>query len=61
MHGRVLEVTEVAIADEIAAAAELVTGKASGVPAALVSGYAYPAGDGRATDLIRPPSEDMFR
>jgi coenzyme F420-0:L-glutamate ligase/coenzyme F420-1:gamma-L-glutamate ligase len=61
MHGRVLEVTEVAIADEIAAAAELVTGKASGVPAALVSGYSYPAGDGRATDLIRPPSEDMFR
>lgn len=61
MHGRVLEVTEVAIADEIAAAAELVTGKASGVPAALVSGYSYPAGEGRATDLIRPPAEDMFR
>jgi coenzyme F420-0:L-glutamate ligase/coenzyme F420-1:gamma-L-glutamate ligase len=61
MHGRVLEVTEMAIADEIAAAAELVTGKASGVPAALVSGYSYPAGEGRATDLIRPPAEDMFR
>lgn len=61
MHGRVLEVTEVAIADEIAAAAELVTGKASGVPAALVSGYSYPAGEGRATDLVRPPAEDMFR
>ncbi|HJU52124.1 MAG TPA: coenzyme F420-0:L-glutamate ligase [Acidimicrobiia bacterium] len=61
MHGRVLEVTEVAVADEIAAAAELVTGKASGVPAALVSGYSYPAGDGRATDLLRPAAEDMFR
>jgi coenzyme F420-0:L-glutamate ligase / coenzyme F420-1:gamma-L-glutamate ligase len=61
MHGRILEVTEVAIADEIAAAAELVTGKASGIPAALVSGYSYPPGDGRATDLIRPPVEDMFR
>lgn len=61
MHGRVLEVTEMAVADEIAAAAELVTGKASGVPAALVSGYSYPAGEGRATDLIRPPAEDMFR
>jgi coenzyme F420-0:L-glutamate ligase/coenzyme F420-1:gamma-L-glutamate ligase len=61
MHGRILEVTEVAIADEIAAAAELVTGKATGIPAALVSGYSYPAGDGRATDLIRPPAEDMFR
>ena len=61
MHGRVLEVTEVAVADELAAAAELVTGKASGTPAALVSGYAYPSGEGRATDLIRPPAEDMFR
>ncbi|HKZ21423.1 MAG TPA: coenzyme F420-0:L-glutamate ligase [Acidimicrobiia bacterium] len=61
MHGRLLEVTEMAVADEIAAAAELVTGKASGVPAALVSGYSYPAGEGRATDLIRPPAEDMFR
>lgn len=61
MHGRVLEVTEVAIADEIAAAAELVTGKASGVPAALINGYSYPAGEGRASDLIRPPAEDMFR
>ncbi|MGH8925048.1 MAG: coenzyme F420-0:L-glutamate ligase [Acidimicrobiia bacterium] len=61
MGGRVLEVTEMAVADEIAAAAELVTGKASGVPAVLVSGYRYPAGEGRATDLIRPPAEDMFR
>ena len=61
MHGRILEVTEVAIADEIAGAAELVTGKARGIPAALVSGYSYPLGDGRATDLIRPPAEDMFR
>ena len=61
MHGRILEVTEVAIADEIAAAAELVTGKARGIPAALLSGYAYPPGEGRATDLIRAPAEDMFR
>jgi coenzyme F420-0:L-glutamate ligase/coenzyme F420-1:gamma-L-glutamate ligase len=61
MHGRLLEVTEMAVADEIAGAAELVCGKASGVPAALVSGYPYPVGDGRATDLIRPPAEDLFR
>ena len=59
--GRLLEATEVAVADEIAAAAELVIGKASGIPAALVSGYAYPAGEGRATDLIRAPADDMFR
>lgn len=61
MHGRILEATEVAIADEIAGAAELVTGKARGIPAVLVSGYSYAPGDGRATDLIRPPAEDMFR
>lgn len=61
MFGRLLEVTEVAVADEIAAAAELVTGKATGIPAALVSGYAYPRGEGRAADLIRPPAEDLFR
>jgi coenzyme F420-0:L-glutamate ligase/coenzyme F420-1:gamma-L-glutamate ligase len=60
-HGRVLEVTEIAVADEIAAAADLVMGKARGVPAALVRGADYPAGAGRATDLVRSPAEDLFR
>ena len=41
-------------------AAELVMGKASGVPAALVRGYAVPPGDGRATDLVMPPERDLF-
>jgi coenzyme F420-0:L-glutamate ligase / coenzyme F420-1:gamma-L-glutamate ligase len=59
--GRQLEVTEVAVADEIAAAADLVMGKTSGIPAALVRGYDGPRGDGRATDLIRPVNEDLFR
>jgi coenzyme F420-0:L-glutamate ligase/coenzyme F420-1:gamma-L-glutamate ligase len=59
--GRPLEVTEVAVADEVAAAADLVKGKASRVPAALVRGVRRPAGDGRARDLVRPPADDLFR
>ncbi len=60
-HGRVLDVTEVAIVDEIAAAADLVMGKATAIPVAVVRGLAWERGDGRAVDLVRPPSEDMFR
>ena len=60
-HGNLLEVTEVALADEIAAAADLVMGKATGVPAAIVRGLEYPDGEGRAADLVREPSEDLFR
>jgi coenzyme F420-0:L-glutamate ligase/coenzyme F420-1:gamma-L-glutamate ligase len=59
--GRELDVTEVAVADEIAAAADLVMGKASGIPAALVRGYEGPRGDGRGSDLVRPVDEDLFR
>jgi coenzyme F420-0:L-glutamate ligase/coenzyme F420-1:gamma-L-glutamate ligase len=60
--GRVLHVTEVAIADEIAAAAELVMGKAAGVPAAIVRGL-DPSwfGPGSYRDLVRPAAEDLFR
>jgi coenzyme F420-0:L-glutamate ligase / coenzyme F420-1:gamma-L-glutamate ligase len=60
--GRTLHVTEVAIADEIASAAELVMGKAAGVPAAIVRGLdATWFGEGSYRDLVRPPSEDLFR
>jgi coenzyme F420-0:L-glutamate ligase/coenzyme F420-1:gamma-L-glutamate ligase len=60
--GRILHVTEVAIADEIAAAAELVMGKATGVPAVIVRGL-DPTWfrDGSVRELIRPASEDLFR
>ena len=61
MHGRTLEVTEVAIADEVAAAAELAMGKSTGIAAALVRGVAYEPGIGRASELVRNPAEDMFR
>jgi coenzyme F420-0:L-glutamate ligase/coenzyme F420-1:gamma-L-glutamate ligase len=59
--GRELEVTEIAVADELAAAADLVMGKSTGVPAALVRGYQGPRGDGRGKDLVRPADEDLFR
>lgn len=60
--GRVMQVTEVAVADEIAAAAELVMGKSTGVPLAVVRGV-DPAWRREASvaELIRPPSEDLFR
>jgi coenzyme F420-0:L-glutamate ligase/coenzyme F420-1:gamma-L-glutamate ligase len=60
--GRILQVTEVAVADEVAAAAELVMGKAAGVPAAIVRGL-EPAWfrESSARDLVRPASEDLFR
>ena len=60
-HGNVLEVTEVAIIDEIAAAADLVMGKATKIPAVVLRGLDYPKGEGRATDLVRDPADDMFR
>lgn len=60
-HGNVLEVTEVAVADEAAAAAELVMGKTRQIPAAVIRGLEYQAGEGSAADLIRPPADDLFR
>lgn len=61
-RGQELRVTEVAIADEIASAAELVMGKATGIPVAIVRGL-DPSwfGAGAVTDLIRPVEDDLFR
>lgn len=59
-HGNELNVTEVAIVDEIAAAGDLVMGKANQIPVAVVRGLDL-AGRGRATDLVRPADEDLFR
>ena len=59
--GRELDVTEIAVADELASAADLVMGKAEGIPAALVRGYQGPRGIGRGSDLVRPVDEDLFR
>lgn len=59
--GRELEVTEIAVADELACAADLVMGKSAGIPAAFIRGFDTPGRDGRGSDLIRPPNEDLFR
>jgi coenzyme F420-0:L-glutamate ligase/coenzyme F420-1:gamma-L-glutamate ligase len=59
-RGRELQGTVIAVADELAAAAELVMGKARQVPAALIRGYAVPAGDGMARDLVMPVERDLF-
>jgi coenzyme F420-0:L-glutamate ligase / coenzyme F420-1:gamma-L-glutamate ligase len=59
-RGRPLQATVIAVADELAGAAELVMGKANGVPAALIRGYAAPAGEGSARELVMPPERDLF-
>ena len=60
VEGNELHVTEVALADELAAAADLVKGKLGGVPVAVVRGTA-PVDDGSvARDLIRPLDDDLF-
>jgi coenzyme F420-0:L-glutamate ligase/coenzyme F420-1:gamma-L-glutamate ligase len=61
MFGYVLNVTQIAVADELASAAELVMKKSDGIPAAIVRGFEYPRGKGSARDLIRPREEDLFR
>lgn len=58
--GYELRSTMIAVADEIASAAELVKGKMSGVPAAIVRGLS-PGGNGTARDLVLPPERDLFR
>jgi coenzyme F420-0:L-glutamate ligase/coenzyme F420-1:gamma-L-glutamate ligase len=61
MFGCRLNVTQIAIADELASAAELVMKKSDSVPVAIVRGFEYPRGKGSAKNLIRPREEDLFR
>ena len=58
--GHELRTTQIAVADEIAGAAELVLGKADRVPAARVRGLAV-GGDGSASELVMPRDRDLFR
>lgn len=62
-YGRTLAVTEVCVADEIAGAAELVMGKASQVPVAIVRGIdaAWLRDASVAAEIVRKPAEDLFR
>jgi len=59
--GYELRVTMLAVADELAGAAELVMGKVDRVPVALVRGFGHALGDGSARELIRPAANDLFR
>ena len=57
-----LEATEVAVADEVAAAADLVLAKAAATPFALIRGLDPSLlGEGSGADLVRAPDEDLFR
>ena len=60
--GRMMQVTEVSIADEVASAAELVMGKSNGVPVAVVRGL-DPSWlrESSINEIVRPPQEDLFR
>lgn len=60
-HGRVLQATIPAFADEVAAASGLLMHKAGRTPVVLVRGLHWPDTEDRATDIPRPATEDMFR
>ena len=60
-HGYPMEASVLAVADELAAAAELVMGKTEGIPLAIVRGYPYSPASGSAKELLMPPERDMFR
>lgn len=59
--GKELKVTQIAVADQLAAAAELVMGKTDRCPVAVIRGYRYVPGDGSAQQLMRPAEQDLFR
>ncbi len=60
-YGYPMEASVLAVADELAAAAELVMGKTDRVPLAIVRGYPYTPAPGTGKDLLMPPERDMFR
>jgi coenzyme F420-0:L-glutamate ligase/coenzyme F420-1:gamma-L-glutamate ligase len=63
-HGRVMNVSVIAIADELASAAELVTGKLGRCPFVVARGYASPgkeSSEGRGSDLLMDAGMDLFR
>ena len=60
-QGRELRATWICVADELASAAELVTGKLRQVPVAIIRGYQVPVGEGSAQEMVRDVERDMFR
>lgn len=61
MYGKILRVTEIAIADEITSAAELVMGKSSRVPVSIVRGYDFSFNDSSISKVTRSKKDDLFR
>jgi coenzyme F420-0:L-glutamate ligase / coenzyme F420-1:gamma-L-glutamate ligase len=62
MYGKTLKVTEIAIVDELASAAELVMGKSLGAPIAIVRGYSYAKSENATIrELLRAKEKDLFR
>jgi coenzyme F420-0:L-glutamate ligase/coenzyme F420-1:gamma-L-glutamate ligase len=61
MFGKILRVTEIAIVDEIAGAAELVMGKNEGIPIAIVRNVKYSKRNNSITKIIRKEKNDIFR
>lgn len=59
--GYELRVSTLAVADELAAAAELVQNKLDGVPVSIIRGYEYPRGEGTAREMVRDAESDLFR
>jgi coenzyme F420-0:L-glutamate ligase/coenzyme F420-1:gamma-L-glutamate ligase len=60
-HGYPMEASVLAVADELAAAAELVMGKTDEIPLAVIRGYPYSPASGSVRELLMPPERDMFR
>lgn len=60
-YGRVMHASILAVADEIASAAELVAGKVNRAPFVIVRGYEYPRGEGTGRELVMDPAMDLFR
>jgi coenzyme F420-0:L-glutamate ligase/coenzyme F420-1:gamma-L-glutamate ligase len=61
MFDYALSVTRMAVADELAGAAELVMNKVDGIPVGIIRGYPRPRARGSARQLVRPARQDLFR
>jgi len=59
--GKILRITEIAVADELSSAAELVMGKALKYPVAIIRDYSYKVEEHVIDELIRPENEDLFK
>ena len=61
IHGHILRVTQIAIIDELAAAAELAMGKSDKIPVVIIRGYQYPKGELPIREITYPEEKDLFR